>query len=481
MSFSGSVLAHRASLFLAAVTVALSLSGSGALAQVNTVVVSSNSLQTVKGWGCNAFFAEPKISSVVVNDLYRDLGMTIDRIYLDHNDGLNDKGAVNAVALNAVCSKIALLNRFHLSYILCSWSPFIGMKNPPIVASADLRVDCESAFTTYFVNICKYIAGKHLPLPIAISVQNEPTNTATYDSMHFMNEEKFDYRQYYRVVEALRRKLDADGFAAVKLLGPEDGAYDTGKNWGCSMAFLGGDGFPAFRKHPALNRAIWGCSSHSYNWAGPVTFLQQWASSCEMWHKDKWMTEYSYIENGEKNTPLIDTAVMSARRLCSDMECVRNNYWFWWDGYAPGIARNEVLIADDTRFTKYPLYYVLQKLFTNVRPGAVCKPVISHDPAFSTSDNIWMNAAAFQSVNGTTVLLVNPHHTRNLHFNLAGLSGVSAAVYTTTAHENMRLISVRNVRNGSVLGVHLPPWSVTVIVTTGPSTQLNPPNRLVKE
>ncbi len=437
-----------------------------AAAQQNTVTVLPQAMQTVKGWGCNAYFAAPKIPDVVINDLYKHLGMTIDRIYLDHNDGLNDNGAVNPMAMDLVCNKISLLTRYHLRYILCSWSPFVGMKNPPIVASANLRIDREDAFTNYFVNICKFIHNKRLPLPIAITIQNEPTNTATYDSMHFVNEARFDYAQYYRVVEALRRKLDTNGFEMVKLLGPEDGAYDTGKNWGCSMAFLGGNGFPAFMSDPKLDSAIWGCSSHSYNWGGSVKVLKQWAASCDMWHKDEWMTEYSYIENGEKDTPTIDIAVMSARRLCSDMECVRNNYWFWWDGYAPGIAPNEVLVADDKEYTRYPIYYVLQKVFTNVPPGSLCHSVVSTVPKFNTADGIWMNAAAFQTAAGTTVLLVNPHHSLPLNLNLQGLQGTAAAVYTTTARMNMQLTCRRLVKNGRVRQIHLPPWSVTVVVTS---------------
>lgn len=435
-------------------------------AQHDTVTVSPSSLQTVKGWGCNSFFAAPSVPAEVTRAFYGELGMTIDRIYLDHNDGLNDLGAVNPAAMDDVCKKIASLHRFGLRYILCSWSPAVGMKNPAIVASADLREDREGAFTSYFVNICKFISQKHLPLPIAITLQNEPTNTATYDSMHFVNQNNFDYTQYYRVVLELRRKLDQSGFRSVKLLGPEDGSYDTGKSWGCSLAFLGGNGFPVFRTNPALRSAIWGCSSHSYNWGGTVNYLEQWAASCNRWHKDKWMTEYSYIENGEKNTPLIDIAVMSARRLCSDMECVQNNYWFWWDGYAPGIARNEVLMSDDGKYTKYPLFYVLQKIFTNVPPGSVCHPVTSNDPDFDTSSSIWMNAAAFETHMGMTVVLVNPHHATTLNMNLAGVEGKFATVYQTTGDKNMQVVAGTRVVNGGVPNLRLPPWSVTVILTS---------------
>jgi hypothetical protein len=148
------------------------------------------------------------------------------------------------------------------------------------------------------------------------------------------------------------------------------------------------------------------------------------------------------------------------------MECVQNNYWFWWDGYAPGIARNEVLMSDDGKYTKYPLFYVLQKIFTSVPPGSVCHPVTSNDPAFDTSSSIWMNAVAFETHSGTTVVLVNPHHATTLTMNLAGVTGKFATVYQTTDNKNMRVVAGTGVVNGGVPKIQLPPWSVTVIVTS---------------
>lgn len=440
--------------------------GSVSSAQTYTASVSPSGMQTVKGWGCNSYFATSSVPPEIVQDFYSELGMTIDRIYLDHNDGSDAAGNVNISAMNDVCTKIQALQAHGLRYILCSWSPNIGMKKPSIIGSADLRVGSEDAFTNYFVNICNFIKSKGLPLPIAISVQNEPTTTADYDSMHFIHESQFNYSQYYRVVEQLRSKLDEEGFQSVKLLGPEDGAYDTGKPWGCSMAFFGGNGFPAFRSYPALRSAIWGCSSHSYNWGGSAIPLEQWAASCEKWHKDKWMTEYSYIENGEKDTPLIDIAVMATRRLCSDMACVRNNYWFWWDGYVPNIARNEVLVSGDSSYTKYPLFYVLQKIFRNATPGSVCHRVTSNDPLLTTKDAIWMDSVAFVNKHGSTVVLVNPDRNSSTKLDLSGLTGTKAEIYQTASGENMQLVDTESPAHGTISSLTLPPWSVTVVVTS---------------
>jgi O-glycosyl hydrolase len=444
--------------------VAAGLSGGVRQAWAYSATVSGTNMQTVKGWGCTSYFYFTN-NATVIQAMYSDLGMTIDRIYLDNTVGSDANGNVNTTKMDQVCTKISALNSRGLKYIICSWSPNIGMKTPAQVASADLRTDKEDAFSTYFVNICNYIKNKGLPLPMAVVVQNEPTTAATYDNMHFVGENTFDYSQYYRVVKALRTKLDNAGLSAVKLLGPEDGCYDTGNNWGCSMHFLGGSGFPALND-AALNTAVWGASAHSYNWGGGVTKLQQWASSCESRGKDKWMTEYSYIENGQTNVPLIDVAVMATRRFCSDMACVRNNYWFWWVGYGQSINRTEVLMSDDGTFTKYPLYYVLQKIYKSVPVGSIARRVSSTDPALHTADDIWMDGVAFLNGASTMVVLVNPAAAASTT-SVNGLTGSTANVYQTTATQNMALVSSPAVSGGTISSVTLPAWSVTVIVTSG--------------
>ena len=427
-----------------------------------SATVSGTNLQTVKGWGCHAY--DKPVSATVTQAFCVDLGMTVDRIYLGSDVGSDDQGNINSAVFDPICSAIGSFNSHGIKYILCSWSPNPGMKTPAINTTADLRTDHEGQFANYFVNLCRYLQNKGLPLPIAISVQNEPTTTADYDNMHFVNENNFDYSQYYRVIKDLRAKLDTNGFSSVKLLGPEDGSYDTGNNWGCSLAFLGGNGFSALNDS-ALNNAIWGVSSHSYNWGGGVGYLQQWAGSAEQWGKDKWMTEYSYIENGETNTVPIDVAVWGTRRLISDMVCVRNNYWLWWDGYSPGIPVNEVLMADDG-VTKYPMFYVLSRIFKSAPVGSVVRRVTSTDPNMVTNDDIWMDGMAFVSGGSTTVVLVNFSGTdRTTSVN--GLTGTSAQVYQTAYSQNDVLIGSPSVTNGTISSVKMAAWSVTVIKTSG--------------
>ena len=185
------------------------------------------------------------------------------------------------------------------------------------------------------------------------------------------------------------------------------------------------------------------------------------------------MTEYSYIENGETNTPLIDIAVMGTRRLISDMSCVRNNYWFWWDGYAPGIAPNECLMSADG-VTKYPIFYVLSQIYKSVPVGSIARRLTSTDPGLVTSDAIWMDGVAFQNGNSTTAILVNPQAGTVSTTSLNGLTGTTANVYQTTSSQNMALVSSPAVSGGTISSITLPAWSVTVIVTSGSSGTSGP-------
>jgi hypothetical protein len=298
--------------------------------------------------------------------------------------------------------------------------------------------------------------------------------------MGFINEGTKDYSQFYRVIKSLRSKLDSAGLSAVKLLGPEDGAYNTANTWGCSVNFLGGAGFPALNDS-TLNSALAGCSSHSYNWGGGATPLANWRDGCIQWGKEKWMTEYSWIEQGDHTSPgqplkpALDTAVWTSRRLCSDLSFVRNNYWFSWVGCKYGSSQDatypqeELMYGDGTStIYKLPLYYVLQKIYANAPPGAVVRTVTSNDPGLTIANDIWMDAVACVDGNTTTVVLVNPTTTSRTT-SVSGLTGVSAKVYLmSSSNVNQDMSSTTaTVSGGTISSVTMPGWSVTVIVTSG--------------
>ncbi len=429
----------------------------------NSISISQTNLQTIKGWGVtvNGLSNSNARQSQLV-----DLGITIARIYMDHSQ-CNTNGDVVISAMDNICNQITTVNSCGLPYILCSWCPNYAMKDNNAQSGAGkLLTSYEGSFTDYWKNVCSYIQSKGLTLPLAISIQNEPTlGASTYDGMGFLGQNNWDYSQYYRVIKSLRSKLDAAGFTGVKLLGPEEGSYCSGNNWGNALAFLGGVGFPAFND-ATLRNAIWGCSAHSYNWGGGITGIASWRDGCEKWGKDKWMTEFSNVETVDKNASTFTFAIESTRRFCSDMAFVRNNYWFWWS--ASQGTYPEVLL-DGTYYWKLPIYYILQKIWKNVPVGSFARKVTSTNSGLVTTDAINMDAAAFVTPENKTVVVLVNFTASSISQSVDGLTGNKADIYQSTSTQNMVLTESPTVSSSVISSVILPAKSVTIIVTNNVS------------
>lgn len=426
--------------------------------QANSISVSQTNMQTIKGWGVKVDMltnATARQAELV------DLGISIARIEMNHKQ-CNPDGTVVVTAMDEVCGQINTVTTYNLPYILCSWSPDYSMKDNNAVSGAGkLRTDKEDVFVDYWLNVCNYIQNKGLPMPLAISIQNEPTlGSSDYDGMGFQGQENWNYSQYYRVIKAVRNHLDSAGFTSVRLLGPEEGAYCRGLNWGNALAYLGGSGFPAFFDS-SLKNAIWGCSAHSYNWGGGITGIASWRDACEAWGKDKWMTEFSDVETANPAAPTYTFAIESIRRFCSDMAFVRNNYWFWWS--ASQGPYTEVLL-DGTHFWKLPIYYILQKIWRNVPVGSKVRKVTSTNTALITSDNISMDAVAFVTPENKTVVVLVNFTTSDITQSVDGLTGNTANIYRSTFTQNM--VHTDSLSGGTIESLTLPAKSVSIIITS---------------
>lgn len=421
-----------------------------------SATVSGTDLQIVKGWGVNV---DNLNNSTAQKAELVDLGITIARIAIDHTE-CNADGSVTSSVMEKICNDISIIKSYGLSYIICSWSPNYAMKdNNGVSGAGKLLPSAETIFEDYWVNICNYIKNKGLALPTAISIQNEPTNgVSSYDGMGFQGQDSRDYSQYYRVVKAVRSKLDAAGFSDVKLLGPEEGSYCSGKNWGNALSFMGGVGFPALNNDATLKDAIWGCSAHSYYWGGTTADIAVWRDGCEAAGKDKWQTEFSDVETTKSTT--WDYAIESTRRFCSDMAFVRNNYWMWW---AASQGPYKEALLDGTYFFPLPAYYIFQKIWKNVPVGSAARSVSSTDASLVTSVAVSMDAVAFVNGNTTVVVLVN-FTTLSRSTSVDGLTGITASIYQSSATQDMLLTGSSAVSSGKISSVTLPGKSVTVIV-----------------
>lgn len=276
--------------------------------------------------------------------------------------------------------------------------------------------------------------------------------------MGFQGQDSRDYSRYYRVVKAVRSKLDAAGYSIVKFLGTEEVFYCSGKNWGNALSIMGGVGFSALNNDATLKDAIWGCSAHSYCWGGPTANIVTWRDGCEAGGKDKWQTELGNFESAKSTT--WDYAIESTRRFYSDIAFVRNNYWMWW---ATSQGPYKEALLDGTYFFPLPAYYIFKKIWKNVPVGSVARSVSSTDDSLVTTFAVSMDAVAFLNGNITVVVLVN-FTTLSRSTRVDGLTGITASVYQSSATHDMVLTGSSAVSSGKISLVTLQGKSVTVIV-----------------
>ncbi len=433
----------------------------------NVATVSATDQQILKGWGCcplwidnNDISTKPLAQKAVFG-----MGATIVRLSQLATTG-DGNGNITTAGTDKLCRAIKVTSDNKLPYILASWSPPAGMKTIEVNGSLSgtslvyLREDKEQAYCDFVVTLFNYIsATKKLPLPIAYSLQNEPLNQTVWQGCIY------GAAQYQRVVKLLRKTLDNAGFEKVMLLGPEDGynGYD----------FLGGAGFSALND-AGLNSAIGAFSSHSYIWTGMNINFSQWIAGCDKRGKDRWQTEYCYIDGG---TDKDSHAVGTVRRMIADLAYFKDNYWFTWTvttGY-PNDDNDSMTFGDGVgTLTKKPTYYVLKKIFSSIPTGSKIRRVTSNDSQLRTTNATRMDMVAFVSDTNMVVVLANPTISDKVT-NIKGLTGSSAKVFQMSAatyNTDMELIGSPAITDHQISGISMPPNSVTIVATSGVATKV---------
>ncbi|MBM7563660.1 sugar-binding protein [Paenibacillus sacheonensis] len=445
-------------------------------APVYDVSVSGVDQQTVKGWGIfpswnradwNRNFTD---KTGAQQALFEDLGATMFRVMIPAVTGDGDGNLIEGKMQEIYEIINAGETRGMHDYMISVWSPPVGMKTLPTVNGwtgsehVRLRTDKEAAYADYLVKSIQWLAAHGASVPKVLSFQNEPLSQIVSEWCYWGGDNGAQYR---RVAKLLRSKLDEAGLTGVQILGPEGAAYHENE-------LLLGEDFSALRADPALNAAIGGLASHSYFAKGfdnNEVYTNYRAALDQVPDKDLWQTEYSTLIAGVSE---MDMAINAAQRLAGDMALIKDNYWFWWLGWANGRHPTDVgevlLDGDGYTVTKSKAFYVLGKLFNNVPVGSTVRRV-SADPAsgLTTTDAVWMDAVAFVNGSQTTALLVNPTNAAKT-VNVNGLTGSTANVYQLTGDvvkgQDMQLAASRNIQGGKASAVVLPARSVSVIVTS---------------
>jgi O-glycosyl hydrolase len=437
---------------------------------VYIATVSPADQQMIKGWGCcPVWIGNHDISNQPLTQAAAyQMGATIIRLSQLPETG-DGEGNINQAAADELCRAIQITTNKGFPYILSAWSPPADMKTVAVPGSVSngilvhLKTDKEQLYVDFVVKLLNYISTtKGLPLPINYSLQNEPTCETEWAGCIY------DSGQYERVAKLLRARLDAAGYQDIMLLGPEDGGYNNGQGWNWSVGLLGGTGFPSLNDSN-FNNAIGAFASHSYDWNPNTTTsgYNEWINGCDSWGKDRWQTEYCYIED-----TISPHAVGTVRRFISDMAYIKNNYWFTWtvnEGYGHNVA--DALCFGDgiNTLIKKPAYYVLKKLFTSIPIGSKVRRMTSNDNELITDNAGKMDMVAFASDTNMVVTIVNPTLT-NKQTTVNGLAGSFADIYQIASVNNnceMELIGSKIISDGTIFNIKLPINSITIIVTSG--------------
>ena len=431
--------------------------------------------QTILGWGiypctiCNdrpnaelyTLWHRPNAARLI----WRDLHSTYWRceILPGSYDARRDDGSLDEKYLDeSLVRQIKLARGFgQTRYILSVWSPPVPFKSPPTTLGIDpktkraaaLKPSREGDYCRYLARVLGYLQSKKLPLPFALSVQNEPDYAAPQ-----WNGTQLSPAQWARLIVQMRAILDAQGFQKVQIIGPDTGNYAD------SVEFVGGAKAPVL-KNPRLKRALGGFAFHGYTplskYAPHPEHLRAVALQMQGAGKSVWQSEWS--QPGDRPDALRHV-LETAQRLGRETAYIPCNYWSWWQGWYYRYPKGEVLItgADDAHLHLSKTYSFLSCLWKNAPAGSVIHRVQSSDAELSGYGAGKVQCVAFETPKSQTVLLVNPTGAAKA-IELRGLKGRAATPYLTDQTRDMAPQSALAIDKGATNWT-LPPRSVCVLV-----------------
>jgi glucuronoarabinoxylan endo-1,4-beta-xylanase len=421
--------------------------------------------QVVKGWGMYpaggaGLYGRQQVS----NALYAS-GITFIRVALVpqlYVSGTN----VNNIVLDQTQFAIliqALQNgqSYGVStYIASVWSPPASMKTNGSLNGGSLRTDAESSYVAYLTKIVLSLHSAGMPLPKAISIQNEPEVSAAYSSA------VYSVSQWQRVIIAARASFNANGLSAVTLFGPETGEF-TQAVWANpstqTPGYLGGGGFPALAT-TSLNNAVGAYAFHAYG----ECELVRVGAGMKAYPRDAWMTEFS----APLGTTELDWTLDTYRALAAHFVVLPFNYWAWWIGWASSSVAPDggALLAGNTTPIYSKRYWALKQLWTTVRPGWYVTPMTTTDPTLMVAAGnqdpctVRVDLLAFTSPDHQTVaVLMTNTTTANKVLAVSGLPGTTVQAYRTDASNDMVAQSAVPITSGTA-NIQLPAGSAVLAV-----------------
>jgi O-glycosyl hydrolase len=412
--------------------------------------------QEIKGWGVypasggNPFWNAPAVQTAVYQ-----LGVNYIRDQLDpalYVSGTTPSSIVlNTALLNQYIAKIAYAKAHGVTgYVLAIWSPPAQWKtNNSILGEVGtnqgyLQSWAEPYLVAFATKVMLALKASQIGLPVAFSVQNEPSHIAPYAGCQYTP------AQWQKLVEDMRGSFDYAGLQSIVLIGPETGEYTQAVYYDYltgAPGYFGGLGYPQLTGY--LDKAIGAYSFHTY-------------AECSIWQtqqavaahpKDMWMTEYG---NPVGTTELQWTLDM-ASAMAAHLVIVPHNYWFWWMAWSAtsGAPPFGQLMGGTTTPIYSKRYWVLHSLFWTVRPGWHVNHMTTNDATLQTG---WgtqdqctarVNLIGYSSPDGTQAVVEVINTTSdNKQIQVANLPGTVQTAYYTDANHDMAYQQTTNVYKG---------------------------------
>ena len=427
----------------------------------------SKTFQTIEGFG--GFGAQdvywgagPFTSTRFVDDLINDLGLTIlrDNLPLDF-EYTNDNGDpyvtdLTKFHIDGQTSGYGQPLRTHIQYlkdmkvaglnklIMSVWSPMPWMKNNnsltngtnqnaapaynpnPTTSDNQLRTDMYQEFAEMCVAYIKIIKQETGIDVYAVSVQNEPRFSQSYESCVYNGEA---LRDLIKVVG----KRFKDESLTTKLFMPEDVGFFDGINGMVQPVLADADArnyVDIIATHGYAFDGITAASTDAKTWQD----MYNWGKP---YNKPLWMTETSGFSNDFKGAMDLSKAMYTALNFGNI------SAWLFW---ALSQSNMDEFSLMNTSGAKSKRYHASKNFYRYIRPGAIRFSIDA-----SANAKVYPLAFNNATLNSTTIVLINDNATDKV-VHLPG-SGLPAAyeMYVTSDKKNCEDMGEVNLSQNIIL------------------------------
>ncbi len=346
-------------------------------------------------------------------------------------------------------SEISWMNRVKSSYgvnqfLVSTWTPPAFMKDNNSCSNGG------SVLTQYYPDLANTMvlwmqnAQASLGQQVNVwSVQNEPSNSTSYDSATYTP------AQFISFVTGYLKPAMVSAGLTTKIAVPEPSV------WGGPSYFDPNWGFPILQNQPQMDADVDIMTTHDY---GANASLASPSQAALQYNKPMWQTE---VYSGHNYNGSISDALNWADSIHGALSTGNFSAWFYWWSMDP-YNDNQALIAYNNSTWTFQIpkrVYAIGNFSRFMRPGSV---VLT-----TTSTNSNIQATAVRPTSGSVALVLTNTSTRSitLTVSLTNLANPPASVipYRTSSSENQAVLGPISVVGGSFT-ITIPGNSIVTVV-----------------